>query len=547
MRDGPGLSDLERLFRGGEISRNEFARSLLALGLTTSGLELLLGSKPLPVEAQTPPARYLVLMVLDAFRPEYIRMGHMPNLEGLMKRGTTFNRAWVGQMESETPPGHATIATGSFPRNDGIIGFEWRDPAVPTIEIQDGWGKGVVSGAMERDMQASGASSISLAVKAADPSAVSISLSSEKVYAAGAMGSLGADYILYEARTGHQSLVPAAVTGYQPDSAFFQHPHLNFAMPPRHFTDWDWLSGMLAMAAIDAFHPRVLMINFPGGDVYGHPYGGPASPKIMGTVATGIDKNIGRVIRAYKRAGIYNQTIFAVTADHGMVPNAHTVPVNIVKAAVRAGGGDYFWHTGGTAADIYINNPTAAPKVATSVAALPNVTTAYFQTSSAGSYGYELASGVSIDPDLDLANRYILGSFAGPTAPDVVALFRENTIGHQNQNLHGDHGGANWGAQHIPLVIAGPGVRSTASQFPARLIDIAPTLLRLLGVPVPKMDGVVLADAVASATAQDVATQNTLRASLTRLQSALITQSLDDIAQDNAQGVRLPPQAKPQP
>jgi arylsulfatase A-like enzyme len=48
----------------------------------------------------------------------------------------------------------------------------------------------------------------------------------------------------------------------------------------------------------------------------------------------------------------------------------------------------------------------------------------------------------------------------------------------------------------VPLIIAGPGVRAGhVSHFPARLVDLAPTVLRLLGVPYPQLDGVALADA----------------------------------------------------
>jgi len=45
------------------------------------------------------------------------------------------------------------------------------------------------------------------------------------------------------------------------------------------------------------------------------------------------------------------------------------------------------------------------------------------------------------------------------------------------------------------LVAAGPGIRKRASASDASVLDIAPTVLAILGVPVPRdMDGFVAAD-----------------------------------------------------
>jgi arylsulfatase A-like enzyme len=154
---------------------------------------------------------------------------------------------------------------------------------------------------------------------------------------------------------------------------------------------------------------------------------------------------------------------------------------------------------------------------------------------------------MKIDPALDAAYLYLLNTFAGPIAPDVVAPFRENTIGSHVNHAHGDHGGLNWGAQHIPLILSGPGVPpNRVSSFPARLMDVAPTVLRLLGLaPAPNMDGIVLADALVAPTAGDVDNQTTLAGALTAYQTAIIVQSLNNIAEDQ-QAHALPPPSLPQ-
>lgn len=538
--------DLERLFARGLLTRAQFVAGLAALGVGGTGISYLLGSNAPQIDAQSvAKPKYLAIIVLDAFRADYLSLQRMPALEALAKSGVRYERAWVGQLESETPAGHATIAMGSMPRNDGIIGFEWRDP-ITGKERLDGWPPGVIAGQMERDLRASGASSIPSVVKAAHPKARIVTVSSEKVYAAGALGGWAADYILYHQRVGpkpNQQLVLRALTDHAPPASFLRNPAIQGRLPMKHFTDWDYLSTMTALAALRAFRPTVLMVNLPGADVYGHPYGGTASPNVTRQVIAGADRNIARIVQAYKQAGIYNQTLFVVTSDHGMVPNNRTVDGSTTKAIVRDAGGKYLFHTGGTAADIYVTDRAAAPAVATAMARNPNVAGSYHLDPA--SLVYELASGTTIDPALDTANRYLLSTFAGPTAPDVVAAFRENTIGTSSKTARGDHGGLNWGAQQVPLILSGPGVpNGVVSQRPARLMDVAPTVLRVMGLPPGRMDGVVLADSVQAATAQEVAMQVQLSALLTPYQDALIAQSTDNLEEDRRTGRRPPPAAR---
>lgn len=546
----PNPEELDSLFRAHAITRRQFVAGLAALGVTACGLEHLFGSGVVPVSAQTEPSRYLVVIVLDGFRPDYAQLAPMPALDALMAEGTSYDRAWVGQLESETPTGHATLTSGAMPKHTGILGFEWRDPR-SKLEALDGWPKGVIAGDLERDGRVHGTSSIPLAVKAADPTARVVSLSSEKVYAADAMGGWAADYILYHQRTGpnKQTLLPAAVPGHVPPADFFSNPNLSLQMPMKHFTDWDYLSAMLALASLEAFQPTALMVNMPGTDVYGHPYGGPATPAVMSQVVAGMDRNLDRIVQAYKKAGIYDQTLFVITADHGMVPNYRSVPGAVTVDAVRRQGGDYYFHTGGTAAYIYMHTPWKRRNaIALTMAATPGVAGAYVQLDPHGQYEYTRAPGSRINPALDAAYRYLLGTFSGAQAPDVVAAFRENTIGEPAKTAHGDHGGLNWGAQHIPLVLAGPGVRpGVLSHAPARLMDVAPTVLRLLGLPSVNMDGLVLADALQNATADDIAAQRSLMNSLWSHQDALMQQAAENLAEDQKLGLKPPPSALSRP
>jgi arylsulfatase A-like enzyme len=63
------------------------------------------------------------------------------------------------------------------------------------------------------------------------------------------------------------------------------------------------------------------------------------------------------------------------------------------------------------------------------------------------------------------------------------------------------------------------------SSFPARLIDIAPTVLALAGGSHASMRGIVLADALHSPLEADVSAETTLRPQLDSVVGALRTES----------------------
>jgi arylsulfatase A-like enzyme len=69
------------------------------------------------------------------------------------------------------------------------------------------------------------------------------------------------------------------------------------------------------------------------------------------------------------------------------------------------------------------------------------------------------------------------------------------------------------------------------SSQPARLEDIAPTALTLMGVSHDGMQGIPLADAIQSATAQEWAQEQSLGAQLRPVTNALRTEAAAEVAQ----------------
>lgn len=464
--------------------------------------------------AASHPNRFLVLIVADGFRPDYMTLAPMPHLHMLMASGMTYTDAWVGQLESETPTGHATIATGVYPRKHGVIGFGWRDPAsqgftwMPTNLQQLG------AGMMEKQIEAGGAPTISDLVHRTFPGSIAASISGEKYYAADAMGT-GADYILYGKGSAHAVHLQAIGKHVPPARAHLSAVDTNQIPYPDVQNQF---VARLAVRLLHTVHPRVLLVNLPGTDIEGHISGGVTEPNNMLPVVRGVDKAVGAIMDAYKAAGIYNRTEFVFTSDHGMVPNGTVVPRKQMYAAVRATGAPAIEDEieASSAGYIFLRNGAQAPMVAAKLAAdhFRGVEGALYRVATNGSYAFRAnpATARALGPALTRAYLDLANTEASVYGPDVILPYREDTLGitvHGYGPHWGWHGGLSWRVQHIPLILSGPGVRHGTSSFAAKLVDIAPTVERLLTVPVPAaVDGVVLANALTAPSKQDIHNQD---------------------------------------
>jgi predicted AlkP superfamily pyrophosphatase or phosphodiesterase len=473
-------------------------------------------------------AKYLVLVSIDACRPDYFPLATIPNITKLMNEGASYNNAWVGQLRNNTPPGHTTMATGSFPRNDGILCFGWRDPIANKGGLPTSWEK-VTAGEMTRLIAESGTTSIGTLYKKAHPQAKVAAISCEKYYAATGLGAESADYILFnQSQTPGRNLSPTGVKGHLAPDVIMNDQQLR-----RTKTDnWDgdtWAVD-LALKILEHEKPEIMFINLPWTDEAGHATGGITAPQVMGRAVSNADRQIGRLIDAYKNAGIYDKTLFVITADHGMTPSSHSISQSAINSIIAQSG-----TSGNEANEFYLNNPGKAAEVAENIvkANIPGIQGAYYcQKSSDGGYVYlpSLTTEKNIAGDLDKCYRYLTSTYASEKSPDVFLIIAENWR-QDSTTFKGSHDTVTWLTQHIPLIISGPGVRKgVVLDSPARLVDIAPTVLALMGIEPEHMDGIILADAIASSTPQQVQSQQKVNQELAPLAAALKARSEADLA-----------------
>src|ERR1043166_4826602 len=98
---------------------------------------LFLGSVA-PAQRRTQPPdtkrpRLVLLIVVDQFRYDYLeRFGDLFVANGfkrLIRDGASWTQSNYDHMPTYTAPGHATMMTGAYPAESGIIGNEWLDRA----------------------------------------------------------------------------------------------------------------------------------------------------------------------------------------------------------------------------------------------------------------------------------------------------------------------------------------------------------------------------------------------------------------------------------
>jgi arylsulfatase A-like enzyme len=311
----------------------------------------------------------------------------------------------------------------------------------------------------------------------------------------------------------------------------------SFVRDVKDEADTDTWATDVALAVFEKTRPEILLINLPAIDDAGHASGGINAPESMGPVIANADKQIGRIIDAYQQAGVYGQTVFVVISDHGMTPVTRTISqAAIDRICIESGN---FAASFGAA--IGLVNPENAKAVAEKIetARLPGIHGAYYKVKSAdGSYSYEPAgaTAASLTGDVDKAYRYLLSTWASEKSMVIELIPAENwhvelKTG-TGKPFIGNHDSPTWLQQHNILLIAGPGVnRGTASQSPARLADVAPTVLTLMGITPEKMDGTVLADALQSPSETQVRAQSSANGELMPLVEALKALSESDLAE----------------
>jgi len=492
-----------------------------------------------------------VLVVVDQLRADLL--DHYDSLfTGGLRRLRDESRIFVNgthdHATTNTAPGHATISTGVTPARHGIVGNSWYE------QVDGDWVR--VENVHDPNIELVGAPGIPAAsphrllrpgladwVRAADSASIVVSISG-KDRGAILPGAHSRGYVYwfqpaagrFVTSTHYRTEDPDWVTSYnqnvlptfmrdsvwestipatalhfaQPDTAeheadgvhtYFPHRFADVrdAADPQSFWRWFDTTPMLdaatlglAKAAVQALglgkdgSPDLLAISLSQTDRIGHTYG-PFSREHLDNLLR-LDRELGEFLAFLDETVGAGRWVLALSADHGVHEAPEVAQVlglpglratererdalnrAVAEAQERAKGSD---------------DATAAAFIVEAIKQLPFVVDAWTHA--------ELdAATAPADSFVELFRKArhpgrepgVLGR------QGVEVMFVEGFITYPRGATHGS---PYYKDRHVPIIFMGAGVKPGIDSTRAATVDIAPTLARLLGVPVPDdLDGKAL-------------------------------------------------------
>lgn len=502
---------------------------------------------------QTPRPTLVVVVTVDQLRPDYLvryRGQLTGGLARLLERGAVFERAYQDHAITETAVGHATVLAGRHPARHGIIRNDAgvQDSTWPLLNATAGSAIGGASpfrfrGTVLMDwLKVRDLRSRALSVSFKDRGAIlPMGRTREQVYwyAGGEVTTstyyaatlpawvraFNARGLAAEARTWDLLLAPAAYA--EPDSQPWEVPGRNPAFPHRVAAGAEARRGLVATPFGDEYllafalegvqrldlgagpAPDLLAVGLSSMDYIGHAYG-PDSREIHDQVLR-LDRALGAFLDSLYRLRDSTRILVALTADHGVT--------SIPERTVALGRG-----------------PAERVSFDAFAYRMDSVLVARLGPAPAGRPWVAIDNGLvllerralaarGVRPD-SLAGVWVREARARPavlrvdtrrtiatadTARDAIARRWRHLLPPELEiaALITLRAGSIWaapipamhGSPHdadaaVPLILMGPGVRAGRYAGRVGVVDLAPTLARLLDVPpLEPLDGRVLTEA----------------------------------------------------
>lgn len=429
-----------------------------------------------PVFSQRPAAaRRVLVIVVDGLRPDYVTAELMPRLFRLEQRGIVF-RAHHSVFPTVTRVNGSSFVTGSYPETHGLLGNLIYMPKVNPTKALDT--------AVREDL---------LAVERSGDPLLTAQTLGEILERAGkrmmvvSSGTSGSAYLLNHAAANGVIVHPQFT---KPESLGPRVRELLGPPPPHGLPNIAEhrraVDGYIKLG-LDDLHPDLTFIwlSDPDSTAHAKGIGGPEFREAL----AGVDAEIARVEDALDARRLLGTTDVMVTSDHGFsTHNSHLRLDALVKPFARPmsdGSPDVVV----AESAIYFRGAPDRARVEAVVAALqqqPPVGAIFTRDALPGTLPLDLARGahrrageILVSPNWN-AEKNEFG-YAGQTTQTGVA----------------GHGAASPYDIHNVLVAVGPDFRSAAtSDAPTGNVDIAPTVLRLLGLAAPRsMTGRVIGEA----------------------------------------------------
>jgi phosphonoacetate hydrolase len=454
-------------------------------------------------------AERIVVAVFDGLRPDLVRPDLTPNILRVAARGARFARAH-SVFPSLTRVATSSISTGAPPRVHGIMGNQfWHLPSLP-----------------DRALDTSKFSDLAR-LGATDPAGIltATTLGEElarhgKQMAVVHSGSSGSAFLINpKAReNGHWTfsihgrdftVTPEAVDAMMP-----RFGALPDAEIPR-YSAMTYATEVFLAHVLGERDPDVALIWYPEPDTSFH-YREIGSKDSLAALEHA-DSCFGRILDRLEETGAIERTAVLVLSDHGQITVTDAVPLYERMAAAgfdaaKQGAEVAIVGTSGASGELRLrhHDPAVRDRLAAFLAEQPEVAMVF----SRGRNGVEGEAPGTLALDLLDLNH--------ARAPDLAFVLASSEasdhlglpgiglyMGGDVPSYGGMHGGLNRYELATVLMLAGAGIEEgVVADSPAGLMDVAPTILALLGLPAgATMTGRVLAEAFGDGGSEDARTE----------------------------------------
>lgn len=408
--------------------------------------------------AKAQPAKHVVLISIDGLRPEFYLdpAWPMPHLRQLKEQGA-YARQVVGVFPTVTYPSHTSIVTGRPPGRHGVYynapfqapkgRWYWNDSAIRTPTLWTAVKKaGIRSGAVMWPVTVGAPIDYNFPVRRADGDERTDQLSVTKPY-------------VTPARLLDQM---AAATGTALTAGDFKYAAIDHTI------------GRMAAFIFRRYQPGLLAVHFIRADHEQHEHGRDA-PEVKQAVAA-IDSMIGLLLHTIRETGREGQTTVIVTGDHGFVDATRSFNPNVLlKKNGLITGEDWTarFNTVGGSAYLHTKKPgdlAAMQQVIRLLRALPQDQQQLFRIVTK-----EELQTIGANPEVVLALAMKKG---------VVANNATEGPPVRKKKLSGAHGYyPDFNEIYTGFVASGYGIKPGASVAQLSMLNIAPLICRLLGIP----------------------------------------------------------------
>ena len=428
-------------------------------------------------------ARVQLVIVVDGLRPDVVTADSMPRLSRLAQRGIVFT-AHHSVFPTVTRVNGASLVTGAYPETHGLLGNTVYAPNVEPLRGLDTGQRENLERIAAADATLLTAPTLSEMLKAVGKSLVALG-----------SGTTGAVFVLNDRVASGAVIHPQYARPQDLESRILQR----FGPPPPAATPnaarHQRIVDIYLQMVLAEMHPDVAVLWLNDPDETGHAKGmGAATHEAIGVV----DREIGRIEDTLRERGLLERTNIIVTSDHGFSTYTNTLRLAEIVRPLAQPMPD-------GSPDIVVTEGAVNLRGSRDIERQRAIVRVLQQHPEVGAIFTRPLQDSDVHGFADGTLSLSVARWRHPRSADILVSpnwsDEANDVGIKGKSTQtgtAGHGSSSPYDIHNTLIAAGPDLKERAtSAVPTSNVDIAPTLLQLLGIPVgPRMTGRVIAEAL---------------------------------------------------